>query len=81
MSEGSHLNGSLDRKASAVQLDPLDLMERLGRHVVFTAVRTDNDRNLLDEQEAFPFAIGSGDLSNPRPFLTTVIACHLFTFA
>ncbi len=75
------LNGSSDRKASAVQLDPLDLMKCLGCHVALTAVRAVNNRDLLNEQEIFPFPIRPGDLPNPCPFLAAVIACHLFTFA
>lgn len=79
--ERGDLNGALDRKASAVQFDSLDLMERLGRHVALTAVRAVNNGNLLNEQEIFPPAVRSGDFPNPCPFLAAVIACHMFTLA
>ena len=81
MSEGGDLNRALDCKASAVQLDSLNLMKRLGRHVALTAVRAVNDRDALDEQNLFPLAVRPRNLSNPCPLFSAVIACHLFTFA
>ena len=44
----SNLNGTLDRKASAVQFDALDLMNRLRSHMAFPTIRAINDRNVLD---------------------------------
>ena len=81
MRKGSDLNGTFDREAPTMQLDPLNLVERIGCHVALTAVRTVNDRDLLDQQKVFSLAIGPGDLSNPCPFLAAVITCHLFTSA
>jgi len=81
MGEGGDLNRAPDRKAPAVQFDPLDLVERLGRHVALAAMRAVNDRNLFDQQKIFPLAIRPRDLSNSCSFFTAVIAYHIFTFA
>ena len=79
MSESGDPNGPSDRKTPTVQLDPLNLVERIGCHVALTAVRAVSDRNILDQQEILPFAVCPGDLSNPRPFLAAVITRHRFT--
>ena len=81
MNESGDPNGPSDRKTPTVQLDPFNLMERIGCHVALTAVRAVHDRDIFYQQEVFSLAIGPGDLSNPCPFLAAVITCHLFTSA
>lgn len=57
-----------------MQLDSLDLQERLRRQITLATTRATDDRHILDDEEIVPAAIATGYMADLRPHLTAEIA-------
>jgi len=57
-----------------MQLDPLDLVQRLGGEVALAAVRADHHGHVLDHQEVGPLAVAAGQIAYLGAALATEFA-------
>ena len=68
-----HGNRLLLGHASAMQLDPLDFVERFGGEVALAAMGTTDHRDILDDQQPGAFAVAACDVAYPGRLMSTTI--------
>jgi len=65
--------GTRFRECLSVKLDPLNLVQGLRGEIAFTAMRTTYHRYIFNNQQIFPLAIATGNVTNLCSFLATNI--------
>ena len=68
-------------KTLSVQLDTLNLVQRFGGQVTFSAVWATDDRDILNNEQIFSLAITAGYVTDASAFLTTNVTNHCSSFA
>ena len=74
--KGGDGNVPLCSDGFAVQFDALNLVQGLRSKIAFSAMRTADDRDVLNHEQASPFAITAGYLPNDRTTFTAYVTNH-----
>lgn len=76
LSEDGHRYRALNRKVGSVKLDSFNLMQGFRSEVAFSAARTGNHRNILNDQQLCSFAVTSCYVPDASAAFATNIANH-----